>query len=65
MGELQSLHDDGSCDFHFIQEIGIDGCESADHTVAEKLLGNPGNKKNHSGFFIHIFLFYKFRNDNS
>merc|ERR1712039_538010 len=42
-GELQGLKNDGTCDYHFIQEIGIGGCHSADHTVTEKLMENLGN----------------------
>lgn len=42
-GQLQGLVDDGTCDYHFIQEIGIGGCPTADHTVSERLIKNLGN----------------------
>merc|ERR1719502_1612197 len=34
-GQLQGLVDDGTCDYHFIQEIGIGGCQTADYTASE------------------------------
>jgi hypothetical protein len=42
-GQLQGLVNDGTCDYHFIQEIGIGGCKSADQTVSERLIQNLGN----------------------
>jgi len=42
-GQLQGLKDDGTCDYHFIQEIGIGGCQTADATVSERLIQNLGN----------------------
>merc|ERR1711879_921357 len=42
-GQLQGLVDDGTCDYHFIQEIGIGGCSTADQSVAELLIKNLGN----------------------
>lgn len=42
-GELQGLHDDGTCDYHFIQEIGIGGCKTADYSASAKLMENLGN----------------------
>lgn len=42
-GQLQGLKNDGTCDYHFIQEIGIGGCKTADHWASEKLLENLGN----------------------
>jgi len=42
-GELQGLHDDGTCDYHFIQEIGIGGCKTRDPAVSEALMGNLAN----------------------
>merc|ERR1712050_341132 len=40
VGDLQGLKNDGTCDYHFIQEIGIGGCKSANHWAAEKLIEN-------------------------
>merc|ERR1719235_122478 len=41
--ELQGLVDDNTCDYHFIQEIGIGGCKTADASVSELLIKNIGN----------------------
>lgn len=55
-GELQALHDDGTCDYHFIQEIGIGGCSRADHTASEKLIENLGNAvRNIPGVYLGWF----------
>merc|ERR1712113_1025005 len=37
------MGNDGTCDYHFIQEIGIGGCKSADHWASQKLMENLGN----------------------
>lgn len=42
-GQLKGLVDDGTCDYHFIQEIGIGGCPTANASVAELLIKNLGN----------------------
>jgi hypothetical protein len=42
-GQLQSLVDNGVCDYHFIQEIGIGGCPTADSTVSALLMKNLGD----------------------
>merc|ERR1712196_541008 len=41
--QLQGLVDDGTCDYHFIQEIGIGGCQTAGATASELLIKNLGN----------------------
>lgn len=41
--QLQGLVDDGTCDYHFIQEIGIGGCPTADASASELLIKNLGN----------------------
>merc|ERR1711972_562281 len=42
-GQLSGLVADGTCDYHFIQEIGIGGCGTADQSVSELLIQNLGN----------------------
>jgi hypothetical protein len=41
--QLLGLANDGTCDYHFIQEIGIGGCASADHSASEALIKNLGD----------------------
>jgi hypothetical protein len=41
--ELQGLVDDHTCDYHFIQEIGIGGCPTADASVSELLIKSIGD----------------------
>merc|ERR1712232_429439 len=40
--DLQGLVDDGTCDYHFIQEIGVGGCRT-NPSASELLIQNIGN----------------------